>query len=111
MRTPSVWHYWILAYDHAQARYSPGILLLLEMLHHAKLLGVGQFDLGKGHAPYKEGMHTDLIPLAEGFCELPSLTGVLHHARKRAEQWLRHSPLHPIARTLARRLERHLNHG
>ena len=111
MRTPSVWHYWILAYDHAHGRYSPGTLLLLEMLRHADSVGIAQFDLGKGYAPYKEKLHTGTIPLAEGFCERPSLTGALHHARMRAKEWIRQSSLHPVARTLARRLEKRLNHG
>ena len=111
MRTATVWHYWILAYDHAHGRYSPGVLLLLEMLRHAEALGVVQFDLGKGRAQYKENLHTGTVLLAEGSCVLPSLTGAVHQARRRAEQWLRQSPLLPAARLLARQLDRRFNHG
>src|SRR5262249_9713328 len=35
MRSSSVWHYWFPTYDTAFARYSPGMLLLLEMMHAA----------------------------------------------------------------------------
>lgn len=66
MRSKYVWHYWTTAYDPAFARYSPGLLMLVEMLRYAPNLGILELDLGKEDFDYKRRLHTHVIPLAEG---------------------------------------------
>lgn len=66
MRSVSTWHYWTTAYDPAFRRYSPGIIMLVEMLRHAPEMGLTEMDLGKEDFEYKRRLHTHLISLCEG---------------------------------------------
>jgi CelD/BcsL family acetyltransferase involved in cellulose biosynthesis len=66
MRSQLVWHYWYPSYDREFARYSPGLLLLIEMARNAERLGVRVIDLGKGVAPYKRRLATGAVCVAEG---------------------------------------------
>jgi len=53
-RSSSVLHYWFPCYWPAFARYSPGLILLSEIVRHAPLEGVSRIDLGFANASYKE---------------------------------------------------------
>jgi len=66
LRSRSVWHYWLPAYDPARARYSPGLVLLVEMARSAGELGLEWIDLGKGEALYKSRLTHGGVVLAEG---------------------------------------------
>ena len=66
MRSARTWHYWTTAYDPEFKRYSPGMIMLAEMLQHAPAAGLTEVDLGKEDFEYKRRLHTHVIPLAEG---------------------------------------------
>jgi CelD/BcsL family acetyltransferase involved in cellulose biosynthesis len=66
MRSGSVWHYWFPAYDPQFRRYSPGILLLLEMIAGAPKIGIKMIDFGKGDSNYKLRLANRKVPLIEG---------------------------------------------
>lgn len=66
MRSRSVWHYWLPAYERRFARYSPGLILLLRMAEAAGELGLEAIDLGKGDALYKSRLANANATLAEG---------------------------------------------
>lgn len=66
IRSRDAWHYWFPAYDPTLARYSPGLVLLVEMAKHAEPLGVGVIDLGLGEEPYKDRLMSGAFPLARG---------------------------------------------
>lgn len=66
MRSASTWHYWTTAYDPEFKRYSPGLIMLAEMLRHAPAMGLTEFDMGKEKFEYKRRLHTHTVPLAEG---------------------------------------------
>lgn len=66
LRSRSVWHYWFPAYARRFARYSPGLILLLEMARHAEVLGVRRLDLGRGDALYKRRLQSGSLWVAEG---------------------------------------------
>jgi hypothetical protein len=44
---------WIAAYDHQYGKYSPGRLLLEELLRDSQARGDHEFDFGIGHSSYK----------------------------------------------------------
>jgi len=73
MQSGSVWHYWFPAYDPDQARYSPGLILLLKIAEHGAARGVRTIDLGKGMNPYKMRLMNASAKLVVGAMELPSL--------------------------------------
>ena len=93
MRSKTVWHYWIPAYDPGYAKYSPGIILLLKMAEYANEMGISIIDMGIGRALYKQRLMNGVIPLAEGAVPGSVSRTVMSVAKSRAEAWLRHSPL------------------
>jgi CelD/BcsL family acetyltransferase involved in cellulose biosynthesis len=66
MRSGNVWHYWFPTYDPRFQRYSPGILLLLEMMAEAPKLGINMIDFGRGDNDYKFRISNRRVPLIEG---------------------------------------------
>jgi len=66
MRSQTVWHYWFAAYNHELQRYSPGLIMLLEMLKAAPALGIRTLALGQGDEAYKLRFATGSTPLASG---------------------------------------------
>jgi CelD/BcsL family acetyltransferase involved in cellulose biosynthesis len=66
LRSRTVWHYWTTAYEIAFARYSPGLVMLVEMIKSAESMGFKAIDLGKGDLRYKRRLRNFEVPLAEG---------------------------------------------
>jgi len=66
MRTRSVWHYWIAAFNRDLQQYSPGLILLLEMVRAAPLLGIKTITLGRGDEQYKTRFASGTTVLASG---------------------------------------------
>lgn len=71
MRSRSVWHYWFPCFRREFARYSPGLVLLVEMLRSAESLGVRLLDFGRGDNAYKRRFMNTAIPIAQGAVTLP----------------------------------------
>jgi CelD/BcsL family acetyltransferase involved in cellulose biosynthesis len=76
MRTSRVQHYWFPAFDRRFSKYSPGLLLLLELLKNADERGVEIFDLGKEMSLYKQRLMNACVTVAEGYIELPSMVSI-----------------------------------
>jgi CelD/BcsL family acetyltransferase involved in cellulose biosynthesis len=66
LRAGGVLHSWFPAYNPELHRYSPGLVLLLELAGAAPALGIRELDFGKGEARYKLAMATGSVPLHEG---------------------------------------------
>jgi CelD/BcsL family acetyltransferase involved in cellulose biosynthesis len=107
IRSATVWHRWICAYDPEYAQYSPGVILGVEMAKAAAAEGISHLDLGKDSTFYKQSFMTATIPIAEGFVERPSLVTAARHARRDLEAWVRRSPFANIARIPGRWLTRY----
>jgi CelD/BcsL family acetyltransferase involved in cellulose biosynthesis len=73
MRSTSVLHWWFPAYDLVQAKFSPGLILLLEICRKAEEFGIRTIELGYGDEPYKLLVANSGIPVATGFVGRPSL--------------------------------------
>ncbi len=98
MYSQNVWHSWFPAYNHDLEEYSPGILLLLEMIQAASERNVAYIDLGKGVSLYKRRVMTGTIQVAQGFVALPSLINHVHRIREPLEVWAKQSFLYPVLR-------------
>jgi CelD/BcsL family acetyltransferase involved in cellulose biosynthesis len=92
LRSASVWHWWLPAYDPARARYSPGILLLVAMARSAVELGVRAIDLGKGEALYKRRFANSSAAVAVGAVERPSVAAVWGRMERAANAILCRTP-------------------
>jgi CelD/BcsL family acetyltransferase involved in cellulose biosynthesis len=58
-------HYWFPVYEATYAKYSPGKVLLSEVMKHCIFLGIDVIDLGEGQADYKEAAATETHDLAK----------------------------------------------
>jgi CelD/BcsL family acetyltransferase involved in cellulose biosynthesis len=101
-----VWHSWFPAYNHDLEEYSPGLLLLLEMIKAATKQNIKYIDLGKGVSLYKKRFMTGGILVAEGVLEMPSMRNRMHRWQNCFEQWSRKSPLKPFFRIPGRIIKR-----
>jgi CelD/BcsL family acetyltransferase involved in cellulose biosynthesis len=103
MRTDRVWHWWFPTYDQAFARYSPGLILLLQLAREAAALGMAAVDLGKGDDPYKQSFANAQIALAEGLVSRTPVSTVVRNLHEQAELRLRSSRLADPMRPALRR--------
>lgn len=72
MRSASVQHWWFPAYDVGHAKFSPGLILLLEICRRAEEFGIRTIELGFGDEAYKVLVANSSIPVAAGFVGQPS---------------------------------------
>lgn len=107
MRSGTVWHYWFAAYNHELQRYSPGLIILLEMLKAAPALGVRTITLGQGDETYKLRFATGSTSLASGSvaCRLTRrLTNAIWYAARTASH--RSAIVSALARSVKRSRQR-----
>lgn len=102
MRSRSVWHYHLPAYNNKMAKYSPGLILLLKMAEHAPSLGLRTIDLGRGMHSYKERLMSGAVTVAAGNVEMPSLGFFCRAANRKLRAMVKGSPLGKPARRLVR---------
>jgi CelD/BcsL family acetyltransferase involved in cellulose biosynthesis len=81
LRSRHVLHYWLPVYRPEFARYSPGLLLLVELIRDAAERGMTRIDLGTGEAEYKRRLANSEIVLSQGSVELWSPVVVARRAR------------------------------
>ena len=67
MRTKRVLHWWFPAYDVRFAKYSPGAMLLVELIDACGEQGIRRLDLGEGDERYKQSFQTGSLQLTAGF--------------------------------------------
>lgn len=70
LRSRRIWHLWFPAYATEFARYSPGLILLVEMMRAAEGLGLERIDLGRGEALYKRRFMTGASTVYSGCVEV-----------------------------------------
>jgi CelD/BcsL family acetyltransferase involved in cellulose biosynthesis len=102
LRSGPVWHSWFPVYDPELGRYSPGLVLLLELAQAAPALGIAEIDLGKGDARYKDALATGSVALDEGCVSthaLPALSARMAASVRRA---VRAAGVHRAVRRLRR---------
>lgn len=69
-------HYWFPVYEPVHAKYSPGKVLLAEIMRRNEQLGIDVIDFGEGHADYKEAVATETHDLTKAIVA-PGLRGAL----------------------------------
>lgn len=98
MRSANVLHCWFPAYDVEYARYSPGLILLIELARRCEDLGVRRIDLGKGDERYKRSFASGAIAVAEGAMYCRSMARTLRTGWRRTKDWIRATPFRDPAR-------------
>jgi len=109
MCTSTVFHHWFPSYDREFYRYSPGLILLLEMAQAAAGRGIHRLDLGKGPEQYKSSFASGVLPIDEGVVELRPVRALIGSAALRTREWIKSSPLYRPAQ-IPKRWIRRLQH-
>jgi CelD/BcsL family acetyltransferase involved in cellulose biosynthesis len=104
LRSGPVWHSWFPAYNPDLQRYSPGLLLMLELAEAAPALGIAEIDLGKGEARYKQVLASGSVPLYEGRVGARALSAVPARVQSSARRMLRAAGVHRAVRRGLRRV-------
>jgi CelD/BcsL family acetyltransferase involved in cellulose biosynthesis len=105
LRSGQVWHSWFPAYNPDLDRYSPGLVLMLELAAAAaSALGIREIDLGKGEARYKLALATGSVALNEGSVGALPLSALSARAQAAARRTLRAAGVHRAARRALRRV-------
>jgi len=102
LRSHSVLHGSLLAFDRQYAKYSPGSILLLRTAEAAAEHGIGRFDLGKGDQQYKRSLATGSHMLAEGAVTCQPLLKAARRGWFATRDWIRSSPLQRTAESSLR---------
>jgi CelD/BcsL family acetyltransferase involved in cellulose biosynthesis len=104
LRSRSIWHYWLPAFDPVFGRYSPGLVLLLELARAAPPLGLEAVDLGKGDALYKQRLATHSVDLLQGDVGTSRVGRGVDAAARVWTRVLQRTPIAPaLSRATARR--------
>jgi CelD/BcsL family acetyltransferase involved in cellulose biosynthesis len=65
--TPKIAHAWFIAHDDAMQRYSPGVILITEVLRWAAERGMAELDLGPGDYRFKVSLANRQREVGHGF--------------------------------------------
>ena len=103
IRSGGVLHYWFPSYDIELGSYSPGMILLLEMLNAASGHGIHTVDLGRGSSLYKTRVATTAVPLIEGGVAPKAWARTLRRSRRTITDWVRNSPFREPLRAILRK--------
>jgi len=98
MYSQTIWHSWFPTYNHDLEEYSPGSILLQEMINDASVNGIKHIDLGKGISLYKKRVMTNGIKVSEGAVVLPSLRNSVFVMKNQIKNWEKRTSLKPLLR-------------
>ncbi len=102
MQTQTVLHFWFPVYDTQFEKYSPGLVLLLEIIADAAARGMRRIDLGKGEEDFKLSLKSGCIDVATGSIERESMLGNARRCWRQTSNWLKVSPWGAPVRASAR---------
>lgn len=103
LRSPAVLAWWFPVYVTEFSRYSPGLVLILELLRGMEEHGLRSLDLGKGDESYKQRIANTEIPLLSGTVSRGPVSAAVGAVRRgprsqvkallktspRADRWMR----------------------
>ncbi|MEM1187111.1 MAG: GNAT family N-acetyltransferase [Pseudomonadota bacterium] len=69
IRSRNALHIWFPAYNVAFEKYSPGLILLLDLARESAALGIERIDMGRGEERYKTNFKSADIMIAEGMID------------------------------------------
>jgi CelD/BcsL family acetyltransferase involved in cellulose biosynthesis len=93
LRQGPVLHAWFIAHDEAFARYSPGVILINEILKWAPGHGVRELDLGPGDYRFKQSLANVKRDVAHGYIGRPSAAALARGAAYRVRATAEALPL------------------
>lgn len=103
MRTAKVLHGWVTAYSPKFAKYSPGLVLVLEVAQHAQTLGIERIDMGRGDESFKRSFSSGAIEVHEGVVDTAAWSAWLHLVTSQVREMVRNTWFGRPLRTMVER--------
>jgi CelD/BcsL family acetyltransferase involved in cellulose biosynthesis len=91
--TQRIAHAWFIAHDDAFGRYSPGVLLMTDVIRWAAERGMAELDLGPGDYRFKLSLANRTRDVAHGFVGRPSAASLVRGAAYRVREMAEALPL------------------
>lgn len=104
IRSDGVLHWWFPVYDPQFSTFSPGWMLLRELVDAAPALGITRIDFGRGDDEYKRRAKTGETMVNQGIVTRSSMHRKLRRTRDSMVGAAKASPLGPGLRRIARKL-------
>jgi CelD/BcsL family acetyltransferase involved in cellulose biosynthesis len=96
LRTGNLMVGWFTGYDIRFAKYSPGLIHLMQMAEQLATTGISAISMGKGATKYTQNLKSHDFFVAEGVMTDRSVLGAVHAVRSTSVQWgLRTARRHP----------------
>jgi CelD/BcsL family acetyltransferase involved in cellulose biosynthesis len=95
--TPKIAHAWFIAHDDAFGRYSPGVILITEVIRWAAARGMDELDLGPGDYRFKLSLANRTRDVSHGFVGRPSAAAFARGATYRLRELVEAMPLGPAS--------------
>jgi CelD/BcsL family acetyltransferase involved in cellulose biosynthesis len=102
LRSHTVLHSWFPTYNPAFSKYSPGLILQVELAKLAESLGIRRIDLGKGPERYKRSLASGTLAVAEGSVDVRPTAARLKGCCLQMRHKVLASPLRKPARGVVR---------
>jgi len=93
MRSFGVLNGWFPSYDRQYQKYSPGLILWIELAKAGAADGIQRIDMGKAEEGYKSKLMSGVVPVAEGSVDLRPISRTLRNTYRHTYDWLRSSRL------------------
>lgn len=93
LRSFNVAHEWFIAYNHDHSKYSPGMILMLQVIQAAAEHGITRLHLGSGDQRFKESLASGSVPVSIGTVESPTPSTMLRDAWRWTRAAASRSPL------------------
>ncbi len=91
LRNDFALHIWFPTYNMRFEKYSPGLILLLEMAKQAAAENLNRIELGRGGERYKANFKTNDRQIAEGAIDNRLISSQLRRGWFRTKRWIRSS--------------------
>jgi CelD/BcsL family acetyltransferase involved in cellulose biosynthesis len=82
---------WFIAYDERFARYSPGLINILQTAEAIAAAGVRYIEMGDGAASFKEKLRSHDNVVSRGMVTTGSMVAAAHRAGSAVRQWAGHA--------------------
>ena len=96
---------WIPTFDHNYSKYSPGLILQLELAHWAANEGVHRFDLGRGENQMKLSLASAAFDVAVGSVDHRFIHRTLTQTYYGLRNWVHASPFKEVSLNAVRRIK------
>jgi len=93
LTTPRTAHLWFPSYDRTFQKYSPGMIMFLEIAKELSQLGVNRFEFGPGPQRYKQNLMSAAGSVAIGTVDCSPARRLARRAWNQTREALRQSPL------------------